>query len=168
MLFRLFLLFTVIPLIELWLLVWVAQQTSLAMTIALVLSTGFIGAALARWQGFRTLQRIQSQLQQGQMPAGAMIDGLLILLAGVVLITPGVLTDCFGFFLLIPPCRTLVKRFLARTFQHRIQMHQGGFHASAWNGPGTSPFEHDKIIDSRIVDAEEPDADPPDAEEPDP
>lgn len=162
MLFRLFLLFSVIPLLELWLLVWVAQQTSFAMTIALVLATGFIGASLARWQGWRTVQRIQSELQQGKLPAGAMIDGLLILLAGVVLITPGVLTDCFGFFLLIPRCRAVVKRYLARTFQHCIHVHPGGFNASAWNEPGTPLLGRDEIIDARVIDAE-----PPDAEEPD-
>ncbi len=163
MLFRLFLLFTVIPLIELWLLVWVAQQTTPAFAFALVLATGFIGASLARWQGFRTVQRIQRELQQGKMPAGAMIDGLLILLAGVVLITPGVLTDCFGFLLLIPPCRAVVKRYLARAFQHRIHIRPGSFSDSAWNGasawnaPDELLIERDEIIDSRVIDAEEPD-----------
>ena len=157
MLFRLFLLFTVIPLTEVVLLLKIAEATNWSFTIALVLATGFIGASLARWQGWRTVQRIQSELQQGKMPAGAMIDGLLILLAGVVLITPGVLTDCVGFLLLIPPCREVVKRYLARTFQNRIHVHPGGFHASAWNGPDTPLIERDEIIDSRVIDAEEPD-----------
>lgn len=165
MLARLFLLFTVIPLIELWLLFWVAQQTSWQFTVVLVLTTGFIGAALARWQGWRIVQRIQREMQQGKMPAGAMVDGLLILLAGVVLITPGVLTDCVGFLLLIPPCRALFKRSLIRNFQHRVQINPDGFQASAWTGSAGPPFDRDEIIDSRVLDSRTIDAEPLDGDD---
>src|SRR3972149_4678710 len=110
MLFYLFLLFTLVPLVELALLIWIGGQTSIGFTIALVLTTGIVGAALARWQGWRTRARIQDELHAGRMPADALVDGLLILVAGLLLVTPGVLTDAVGFSLLIPPLRTLVKR----------------------------------------------------------
>jgi len=162
MLFRLLLLFTVVPLVELWLLFGIAKRTSIWFTIALVLVTGFVGAALARWQGWRTVTRIQDELRQGHLPAGALVDGVLILVAGVLLITPGVLTDSLGFLLLIPPCRTLVKAYLARRFQYRIQTYRDGFRAQAWSDSARSPFddgpfESDQIIDSHVIDAEPPD-----------
>ena len=79
-------------------------------TIWLILMTGVIGGTLAHRQGFATIQKIQSDMAQGRMPAGALLDGLLILVAGLVLITPGIITDCIGFSLLIPPVRQLISR----------------------------------------------------------
>ena len=123
MLLQLFLLFTLIPLVELALLVWISQYTGLLFTIALVIVTGVVGAWLARQEGLRCWLEVQRQLAEGQLPAEPLLDGLMILVAGAVLITPGVLTDLAGFALLVPPVRGRVRRYLAARFKARIVMH---------------------------------------------
>jgi len=119
-LFRLLILFTVVPLVEVIILFRIAEYLSWSATIALVVVTGVLGTWLARREGLRVLGRIQADLAAGVPPTGAMVDGALILVAGLVLVTPGVLTDLCGFALLIPPIRTWVKRRLADAFQRRI------------------------------------------------
>ena len=163
----LFLLFTLIPIVELWLLFWVAEQTSYWAALGLVITTGVIGAALARWQGWLVAWRIRSELAAQKMPTDALLDGLLILIAGVVLITPGVLTDCLGFALLIPPVRTLIKRGLKKWFQKAIQEQKANFTASFWSsqtGRASDlndeneielPFERSRIIDVKVLPEEE-------------
>jgi len=127
MLFRLLLIFTVVPLVELALLVELAKRTSVTATLTLVLATGFLGAWLARREGIKALTRIQSELNSGVMPTEAMLDGALIVLAGVVLVTPGMLTDLAGFALLVPPIRGAVKKKLASAFRARVvRMEEGG------------------------------------------
>ena len=161
MLFRLILLLTIVPLVELWLLLWISDRTSLLFTVGLVIVTGVLGAALARWQGLRTLTKIQSQLQDGKMPGDALFDGVLILLAAAVLVTPGILTDACGFLLLIPPCRQVVKGILRRGLAGKIQA--GGsravhvhwqasgsqFHAT--DGEWESERDRHEVIDARVI-----------------
>jgi UPF0716 protein FxsA len=120
MLFRLLLIFTLLPLAELLVLVWVKEQTSWGVTIALVLATGLIGAALIKWQGLWTVNRIRLQIRQGELPAAAIVDGMLILVAGALLITPGLLTDAAGFLLLVPAVRTRIRQWLSRRIQARF------------------------------------------------
>lgn len=150
MLLRLLLLFTVVPLVELVLLLVLADKTSWQLTLGLVLLTGIVGAALARHQGLRCLRRIHDQLAGGQMPGDSLLDGLMILLAGAVLVTPGILTDLVGFGLLLPPVRSLLKRRLKDRFRERIRV-TSSLHGRFYAGDG--PPEHDEIIDTRIVDA---------------
>ena len=145
----LILLFTVLPTVEIWLLLQLHHHLGLLSTVALVLATGVIGASLARAQGINTLWRIQQELQTGKAPTDALIDGALILVAGAVLITPGVLTDAFGFSLLIPPLRALVKRALKWYFAGRIQfasMTPGG---APNNTPGKQ--QSDQVIDVQVT-----------------
>ena len=123
MLLRLLLLFTLVPLVELALLIWISQYTGLLFTISLVILTGVVGAWLAREQGLRCWREVHRQLSQGQVPAEPLLDGLMILVAGAVLITPGVLTDLVGFALLVPPIRGLVRRYLAARFRAHIVVH---------------------------------------------
>jgi UPF0716 protein FxsA len=118
--FQLLLLFTVVPVAELALLIQLGRLIGLAPTMAIVLLTGVAGAALARWQGLATLRRVQSEIAEGRMPAGALIDGLLILLAGAMLLTPGLITDAVGFLLLVPPTRAAVRRALVEAFRRRM------------------------------------------------
>ena len=114
---RLLLLFILVPLIELALLVYVGRFVGLWPTIALVVVTGFIGATLARQQGFRVWAKIQTEMQAGRMPASDLVDGLLILIGGIVLLTPGLLTDVFGFTLMVPAVRNVVKGKLEQRFK---------------------------------------------------
>ena len=109
----------VLPVVELALLIKIGRTIDIGPTVALVVLTGVIGAALAKHQGLRTLARIQEHLARGTIPAKEMVDGLLILIAGAVLITPGVITDAFGFVLLIPPTRALVRRAVTNYFKKR-------------------------------------------------
>lgn len=121
MFIRLLLLFTVVPLVELGLLIQLDRVIGLVPTIALVLLTGVAGAAIARWQGLTTLRRVQAEMSKGRVPTGPLVDGLLILVAGAVLLTPGLITDIFGFVLLIPPTRAAVRRALVEAFRRRTQ-----------------------------------------------
>ncbi len=99
MLLKLFLAFTLIPFAEIYLLIKVGAVIGAFNTVALVILTGFIGAYLARMQGMQTMFRVRSSLQQGNMPAEDLIDALLIFVAGIVLLTPGFLTDAGGLIL---------------------------------------------------------------------
>jgi len=114
------LLFIVLPVVELALLIRIGEAIDWGPTIALVVLTGVIGAALAKHQGLRTLARIQESLGRGVIPAREMMDGMMILIAGAVLITPGVITDAFGFLLLIPPARAPVRNALAGFLKKRM------------------------------------------------
>lgn len=127
MFLRLLALFVLLPLAELALLIQVGRWIGLGWTLAIVLATGFLGAALARRQGLRAWRAIQAELRRGVMPAGALLDGLLILIGGIVLLTPGILTDLAGFALLIPTTRTLLKRSLRRRFERAIERGDASF-----------------------------------------
>lgn len=116
---RLLVLFTVLPVLELALLIKIGRLIDVGPTIGLVVVTGVVGAALARHQGLRTLRRIQEDLAHGQMPATELVNGLMILVAGAVLITPGVITDAVGFALLIPPIRSLLRKRVVSYFKKR-------------------------------------------------
>ncbi len=120
MFFRLLLLFTTIPLIELALLVVIDRHIGLPATLALVVMTAMIGAWLAKSQGLRVLTRLQSELQAGRMPTEPLLDGLMIFIAGAVLLTPGLLTDLFGFFLLAPAGRGWVRQVVVRRLKRRF------------------------------------------------
>lgn len=121
MLIKLFLLFTLIPIIELFLLIQLSSFLGPLSTIILVISTGFAGASLARLQGMQTIVRIQENYKQGVMPGDEIIDAFLILVAGIVLITPGLLTDISGILLLLPKTRQSFKKFIKREFEKRVQ-----------------------------------------------
>jgi UPF0716 protein FxsA len=119
MLFRLIFLFAAIPLLELYLLLAVGQRLGPAWTIALVLATAALGAYLSKTQGLRTLERMRENMSRGVAPAGELVNGALILLAGVLLIVPGFLTDAVGFCLLIPPLRRRFIRLVQRKLVER-------------------------------------------------
>ena len=121
MLLKLFLAFTLIPIIELYLLIEVGTIIGALNTVILVIVTGFAGAWLARLQGMQTMIRVRSSLQQGIMPAEELMDALLIFMAGIVLLTPGFVTDAAGLLLLIPETRNYFKRFLRHKFDHWIE-----------------------------------------------
>ena len=120
MLFKLFLAFTVIPAVELYLLIEIGSQLGALPTLGIVLGTGFLGAYLARLEGLNTLLRVREAALEGRSPTDDLLDGALIVAAGLVLITPGFLTDLTGFLLLFPltryPIREWLKSRLRRHF----------------------------------------------------
>jgi len=161
MLLRLFLLFTIVPLVELALLLWLASVTSWQFTLALVVVTGVVGAWLARQQGLRCWMRVHEATAAGQLPGDPLMDALMILVAGALLVTPGVLTDIVGFALLTPPFRRVMKNRLKKSFQSQIRvMHPGG----AWTTGGSEAAEEsengtgDRIIETRVIDTTSEDA----------
>ena len=154
MLFRLFLLFTLVPLVELCLLLVLADWLGWQFTLALVILTGVLGAWLARQQGLRCWRRVHETMAARQIPGDPLMDGLMILVAGALLVTPGVLTDLVGFALLTPPFRRAVKGWLKRRFQARINLISPG---NAWP-PADQPRPHDEIIETKFVDEPPEDA----------
>ncbi len=108
------------PLLELALLIWVGGKIGLGATIALVVVTGILGASLARWQGLATLARFQRRLAAGELPHEDLLEGVLILIAGAVLLTPGLVTDVAGFLLLVPVVRRAVRGELVRRLGRRL------------------------------------------------
>ncbi len=122
------LLFIGVPLAELALLIEVGRRVGIVATIALVIVTGALGAALARHQGLGVLRDVRSQLSAGQVPASALVDGLIILIAAALLITPGILTDTVGFLCLVPAIRRGLKAVLWRRLQRAVR--EGGWRVS--------------------------------------
>ena len=117
---KLFLLFTLVPLTELYILLEIGSYLGALNTILLIIFTGILGAYLARMEGIRTVQQISQNLATGVVPAEEMVDAVLIFVAGVLLVTPGVITDVIGFSLLIPYTRTIFKRWLRKKFDRMV------------------------------------------------
>ena len=113
--------FIVIPVLEFALLIEIGSQLGTLPTLALIFGTGIVGAYLARLEGIRIIHRVQQEFQRGAMPADQLFDGLLVLIAGVVLLTPGLLTDIAGLILLIPITRYPVKMFIRSRAQSWIK-----------------------------------------------
>ncbi len=148
---RLFLLFTLGPLIELALLIYVSDLFGWKTTLGVVISTGLFGAWLVRREGWRAWNRFHGDLNAGRMPADSLVDGLMVFTGGVLLITPGVLSDLIGISLVFPPTRALLRRY-ART---RIQFRATGFGTGASTSQAASG-PHDQIIDVRVVERANP------------
>lgn len=121
MVFRLFLLFTTVPLLELMILIDLGQRVGLGPTLGIVLITGALGAWAARSQGFYILGRIQGELAEGRLPAAELVDGAMILVGGVLLLTPGLLTDAAGFALMVPALRRTLRGWLMRRFERMVR-----------------------------------------------
>jgi UPF0716 protein FxsA len=132
-------LFTLVPLGELALLLQVKESIGIGPTLGLVLFTGVVGAALAKRQGLEALRRIHEDMAKGATPAAGLLDGALILVAGAVLVTPGIVTDIFGFALLLPPVRRGLGSLVARWAKAHIVVHTGG------------PLGPSDVIDAEVV-----------------
>ena len=121
MIFRLFLLFTLVPIIELMILIDLGTSIGLAPTLGVVILTGALGAWAARTQGFYVVSRIQAEMAAGRLPGAEMVEGAMVLVGGVLLLTPGLLTDAAGFALMVPAVRAVVRGWLMRKFEKMIE-----------------------------------------------
>ena len=126
MLFRLLLLFVLLPIVELALLIRIGNWLGFWPTMALVLFTGFVGAVLARSQGAYVLGQIRTELSVGRVPAARLVDGLLVLVGGTLLLTPGLITDLVGFALLLPFSRARLKAAVQRRFERMVRSGEVG------------------------------------------
>ncbi|MFV1849439.1 MAG: FxsA family protein [Thalassospira sp.] len=131
--------FVAMPIIEIAVFIQAGELIGLWPTIGVVVLTAIIGTSLMRAQGLQTLAKAQSQMDQGEMPIGALFDGICILVAGVLLLTPGFVTDTFGFLLLVPPLRQLIgAKVIMKLVQSgniRTNFGGGGFGARHPGGP---------------------------------
>ena len=147
MFFRLLAAFICIPLVELFLLIRLSQATNLLTTIAIVIGTGILGSWLARREGVIAWTRFQQALGEGRAPSREIQDGLMIVFAAALLLTPGLLTDGFGFLLLFPPSRALIRKFVLGRFLK-------GLNVQVVGGGNASPFTTDaKPNDPNTIDA---------------
>jgi UPF0716 protein FxsA len=144
---RLLFFFVLLPLVELALLTSLSHYTSLSFTILFIIVTGLVGTWLARWQGFNTYRRVQQELAAGRAPQDSLAYGVLILLGGVLLITPGVLTDLIGILLLLPPTRALARVWLMKWVQRNFRVQT---FVSATRGEG--PLDPQRPHDAQVVD----------------
>jgi UPF0716 protein FxsA len=145
---RLFLLFTLVPLAELWLLLRIGAWVGLLPTLALVIGTGVAGAWLARREGVRCWAAVQAELGAGRVPGEELLHALLVLAAGLLLVTPGILTDLTGLALLLRPVRRLAVRSIRRRLEAGVRSGNvrifgtgAGFGAGGFGtaGPGFGP-----------------------------
>jgi len=154
-----------VPLAELYLLVTLGGLMGVWPTIALVAVTGLAGAWLARREGRKALANYQESLSKGEMPEDGIVSGLLLLAGGVMLITPGVMTDVFGIAMMVPPVRRKTAELVKRRLQKRIesgevQMFQLGGSVSFGGGFGPgSPGGRGDVVDTEIVEVDDADAD---------
>jgi len=138
---RLLLLFVFLPMIELYLLIMLGARIGPMPTIGLIVLTGILGATLARQQGLSTLSKIQNELKQGRAPTQELVEGAMIVVGGLVLLTPGILTDIFGFAMLVPG----IRKSLAKQF--KVRFPQGFTSTSAGLQAGPKPRKDDDVID---------------------
>lgn len=141
---RLLLVLTVIPLVELVLLLTLADVAGFTALLAFIVGTGILGAWLLRRQGLKTLRGLRAELRGGRLPPKELLDGLLIFVAGFLMLTPGVLTDLIGIALLVPQSRSLFRKWLVAYMSSRLQK-------MTFLGPRSSSNPRSEIIDSYVV-----------------
>lgn len=137
----LLLIFIVVPLVEIGLFIQIGGVIGALPTIGLIILTAVIGVALIRLQGVMTLTRIRDKLNRDEIPATDMVEGLLLLVAAVLLLTPGFFTDAVGFLLLVPALR---RPLAVRLLYHLASRHRRG-------GPGHTTV----IINGEVVDTDD-------------
>lgn len=114
------LLFIVLPATELALLIEVGRRIGTGATLGVIVVTGMMGATMARRQGLGVLRAIRTETAAGRLPAAQLVDGLILLIASALLVTPGVLTDAVGFLCLVPSFRALLRGLLRQRFERAV------------------------------------------------
>jgi len=140
-----------LPLAELALLIWSARSIGFWSTLLLCIATGIAGTAIARWQGARVMRAFQESMMRGEMPADAVLDGAFVLVGGVLLLTPGFISDILGFTFLLPPSRSVLKLVLRRWWRRQQSV-------------ASRVVADAEVIDAEVIDATV--VDPPDSTRP--
>ncbi len=123
MFFKLFFLFSIVSLLELALIIKIGSYLGVFTTILIIVATATLGAYLAQMEGLQVLSQLQAELRAGRMPSDALIDGLLVLAGGLLLLTPGFITDTLGLLLIIPFSRRWFRERLKAYFRDKIEVH---------------------------------------------
>jgi UPF0716 protein FxsA len=155
----LFLLFTVVPFVELYLLIGIGREVGAWPTIGMLVVMGMLGGWLARREGRRVMRNWQGAMAQGRLPEDGVLSGALVLVGGVLLVTPGVLTDVVGFLLLIPPTRRWLAARLRRALERRMAAGTLRVTHFGWGGfqgarPAQEPFAQDARQSARRMKGE--------------
>ncbi len=144
----LFLLFVVLPAVEIYLLIQLGELIGGLQTFGLILSTGLLGSYMAKKQGLAVWMELNKKLSTGQMPGNEIIDGAIILVSGTLLVTPGVITDLIGFLGLFPITRSLFRKLAQSVLKGNtgIRMSFGGFGGNqGFRGTAGGPFGSDSV-----------------------
>ena len=120
MFFKLFLIFTIVPVVELYLIIEVGSRIGALNTVSLVIVTAAVGAYMVKMEGLGVMARLQRNMQEGVFPAEEILDGLMLLVAGALLLTPGFLTDVLGFLAVFPLTRGLIKKLVKKYIVSRM------------------------------------------------
>ncbi len=146
----------VIPIVEIGVFIAVGDQIGIFYTLLMIFVTAILGSILLRIEGFRVLGKIREEMAAGRMPAAELISGVMILIAGVLLLTPGFVTDAIGFLLFLPPVRVAIRAFLASRIKIQAMGGQFGEGAAGFRGfdrdrsnaaPPNSPDGNGPIVD---------------------
>jgi UPF0716 protein FxsA len=135
--------FIAVPIIEIALFIQVGGFLGLWPTIALVLITAFAGASLVRTQGLMTLMSVQQRVQKGELPAQQILEGVMLAVAGVLLLTPGFMTDLMGMLVLLPAPRAKIAKYLMTKMVVSSNV-QSSFQNQSFEAHARSPFERDE------------------------
>jgi UPF0716 protein FxsA len=150
MLLPLVLLFIVVPIAELVVLIQVGQEIGVGWTVAILIADAILGSILMRAQGRTAWRRFNEAMQAGRVPAREVLDGALVMFGGLLMLTPGFITDILGFVLLIPPTRAVARAVLAKRLMQRMVV--------SMSGPRVPP---DDVVDGTAVDVESDRLTPP-------
>ncbi|MGQ9914002.1 MAG: FxsA family protein [Thermogutta sp.] len=155
---RIVALLLIIPFLELILLLWLADRVGWLPTVGIIVGTALLGAFELRREGIRCWRRFEETLRRGELPTDPLLDGLLILIAGALLLTPGLITDAVGFAILFPPSRAGIRAYLRRRLARHLRVTTDGLSFSSGgpfdpfrDGPsgatGTRSGAQDDVID---------------------
>lgn len=151
----LFVLFIVIPILELAVLIQVGQAIGVLPTIALLIADSLLGAALMRSQGRATWRRFNAALAEGRIPGREVMDGVLVIFGGALLLAPGLLTDALGLVLLLPPTRAVVRSILLRRFGARmVASATSGAQARVFGFGAPAPRAYDDVVDASATEVD--------------
>lgn len=145
---RLLLLFILVPILELGIFLALGDSLGLSKTLAIIIFTGILGAALTKSQGGKALASFQEAMANGKMPHREIVDGLLILIAGAVLLTPGFLTDTVGFLLLLPPVRAVLRSVLTEKLKDKLKVSSNPLSPDF----DTPPEQEPRSVEGRVID----------------
>jgi UPF0716 protein FxsA len=164
--------FLVVPVVEIYVIVQVGQEIGALPTVALLIVESLIGAWLVRREGSRAWAALRTAVTSGQLPSRELADAALVLIGGTLLLTPGFVTDVFGFFFVLPLTRPVARRLLAGFLARRatvavsrIGPRPGGA-GTRTHGPGRSAYGGDRVVPGEVVGDDRPDRNGPDSGRP--
>lgn len=150
MFFILLLLFVALPAAEIWLLIQVGSSIGVVQTILVVLFTGVAGAYLAKMEGLAVIRNIQKASMEGRIPGNEMISGLLVFAGGLLLLTPGFITDIMGILMIFPPTRALIVIFIKKYFEKKMTAGTASFSFHS-----NIDLQNPRIKDPGVIDADD-------------